>query len=327
MAKRQQSQAKVTTLRFDDNRLARDLFGPEDCHLAFLERRLGISIDVRGADIRLRGREADIEIGERILQQLYGLLKKGLPILEADIERALRFLTSDHNADLEALVAESLFLPSQKRVIVPRSQGQKAYLEAIRNHDVIFAVGPAGTGKSYLAVAQAVVSLLRKEYDRIVLARPAVEAGEKLGYLPGDMQEKVNPYLRPLYDALYDMMDVDRVMELLAEDTIEVAPLAFMRGRTLHRAFVILDEAQNCSYTQMKMCLTRLGVDSKIVINGDVTQIDLPPGQSSGLLEAWRILEGCAGIAFHRFTDADVVRHPLVAEIVRAYQKEEDAHA
>jgi len=322
-----QAPAKVVTLEFDDNRLARDLFGAEDRHLKSLEHRLGIDIGVRGANVRIRGCETDVETGERILSHLYGLLKKGLPILDSDIERALRSLAGDRHADLESLFAESLSLPAQKRTIVPRSQGQKAYLEAIRSNDIVFAIGPAGTGKSYLAVAMAVVALLRKEFDRIVLARPAVEAGEKLGYLPGDLQEKVNPYLRPLFDALYDMMEVERVQELIAEDVIEIAPLAFMRGRTLHRAFVILDEAQNCSYTQMKMCLTRLGADSKIVVNGDVTQIDLPQGQDSGLQTAWRILEGCPGIAFHRFTEADVVRHPLVAEIVKAYQKDEDAHA
>ncbi len=323
MTKKTHATAKVVTLKFDDNRLARDLFGAEDRHIRSLENRLGVDIDVRGADVRIRGPESGVSMGEAILNQLYSFLKKGYPIMGADIEKAFRMLSRDRNADLESLFSESIFLPAQKRVIMPRSSAQKAYLEAIRTHDVVFAIGPAGTGKSYLAVAMAVASLLRKEFDRIVLARPAVEAGEKLGFLPGDMQEKVNPYLRPLYDALHDMLDVERVEDLIAEDIIEVAPIAFMRGRTLHRAFVILDEAQNCSYQQMKMCLTRLGPDSKMVVNGDVTQIDLPPGERSGLLEAWRILQGCPGIAFHEFTDADVFRHELVGTIVRAYQSDE----
>ncbi len=321
--KKQTGSAKLITLKFDDNRLARDLFGAEDRHLRSLENRLGIAIDVRGADVHLHGVPRDVETGERILNELYNLLKKGYPILGTDIERAMKLLARDREADLESLFSASIFLPAKKRVIMPRSPGQKAYVEAMREHDVVFTIGPAGTGKSYLAVAVAVASLLKKEYDRIILARPAVEAGEKLGYLPGDMQEKVNPYLRPLRDALYDMLDVDKVEELIAEDVIEIAPIAFMRGRTLHRAFIILDEAQNTSYQQMKMCLTRLGMDSKMVITGDVTQIDLPPGQRSGMLEAWRILSGNPEIAFHEFTEADIVRHPIVTDIVEAYQKDE----
>ncbi len=327
MAKRTaSSSSKIVTLRFDDNRLARDLFGAEDRHLKSLEKQLGIDVDLRGADVRLRGAAAEVEAAERILGGLYRLLKQGFPILGTDIERALRIVMRDRNANVESLFAQAIFLPGRRKVIMPRSPGQRLYMEAIAQNDMVFAVGPAGTGKSYLAVAMGVVALLRKQYDRIVLARPAVEAGEKLGFLPGDLQEKINPYLRPLYDALHDMMEHERVAELVAEGVIEIAPLAFMRGRTLHRSFVILDEAQNCSCQQMKMCLTRLGMDSKMVVNGDVTQIDLPPGQRSGLLEAWRILEGCEGIAFHRFSDADVVRHPLVGEIVGAYERDEGRH-
>ncbi len=317
-------EGKVLTLRFDDNQLARDLFGAEDSHLRSLERNLGLAIDVRGADLKLRGRETDVEAGERILNQLYNLLKKGYPILGSDIEMAFRVIARDRNADIETLFADSIFLPAKRKVIVPRSPAQKEYLHKMRENDIVFAVGPAGTGKSYLAVAQGVASLLRKEYKRIILARPAVEAGESLGFLPGDMQEKVNPYLRPLYDALHDMMDADRVQELIDEGVIEIAPLAFMRGRTLHRAFIILDEAQNCSYLQMKMCLTRLGMESKMVVTGDVTQIDRPKGSRSGLLEAWHILQRRPGIAFHRFTEVDVVRHPLVSEIILAYQEHEE---
>lgn len=327
MVRSKKTSAKVITLRFDDNRLARDLFGAEDRHLRSLERNLGVDINVRGGNLKISGAEDSVVAGERVLNQLYGLLKKGYPIMGSDIEQAFKLLSRDRNTNLESLFSDSIFLPARRRVIVPRSPAQKAYLEAIRNNDIVFTVGPAGTGKSYLAVAMAVTQLLKKEFGKIVLARPAVEAGEKLGFLPGDMREKVNPYLRPLYDALYDMLDADRVEELIADDIIEIAPLAFMRGRTLHRAFVIIDEAQNCSYYQMKMCLTRLGLDSKMVVTGDVTQIDLPEGQRSGLLEAWRILRGCPGIAFHRFSDVDIVRHPLVSEIVKAYQDEEGNHA
>ena len=320
-------QAKVVTLKFDDNRLARDLFGAEDRHLKVLESKLAVDIDVRGGDLQIHGPEGDVEASERILNQLYSMLKKGYPIMGSDIERALAAISRNRNTDLESLLAQSIFLPAKKRAIVPRSPAQKEYLERIRDYDIVFSIGPAGTGKTYLAVAMGVAALLKKEYDRIILARPAVEAGEKLGFLPGDMVEKVNPYLRPLYDALYDMLDAERVEDLIADDVIEIAPIAFMRGRTLHRAFIILDEAQNCSYQQMKMCLTRLGVDSKMVVNGDVTQIDLPSGQRSGLLEAWRILDGSAGIAFHSFTDVDVVRHGLVCDIVKAYQRDEEQDA
>ncbi len=320
------AETKAMVLHFDDNRLARDLFGAEDRHLKSLEKHLQIGIDLRGAEVHLHGTAAEVEAAERVLTSLYHLLKKGLPLLGTDIERALQMVRRDRNANVEALFTQAIFLPGRRKAIMPRSPAQRVYMEAILASDMTFAVGPAGTGKSYLAVAMGVAALLRHEFDRIILARPAVEAGEKLGFLPGDMQEKVNPYLRPLYDALHDMLDVARVEEMLADGAIEVAPLAFMRGRTLHRAFVILDEAQNCTYQQMKMCLTRLGMDSKMVVNGDVTQIDLPSGQRSGLLEAWRILKGCDGIAFHRFTDADVVRHPLVGEIVTAYERDEERH-
>lgn len=323
MTKTKRATAKIITLRFDDNRLARDLFGAEDSHLKSIEKTLGIDINVRGHDLKLSGQAHDIAIGERVINQLYKLLRKGYPIMGSDIEAAVRLLSRDHGADIESVFSDTIFLPARKRVISPRSVAQKEYVDAIRKHDIVFAVGPAGTGKSYLAVAMAVASFLRKEYERIVLARPAVEAGERLGFLPGDMQQKINPYLRPLYDALYDMMEPERVNALIADDIIEIAPFAFMRGRTLNRAIVIIDEAQNCSYAQMKMCLTRLGPDSKMIVNGDVTQIDLPRGEPSGLVEAWRILRGLSDIGFCELTEADVVRHPLVGEIVSAYKKEE----
>jgi phosphate starvation-inducible PhoH-like protein len=326
MPRKAGSGSKAVTLSFDDNRVARDLFGAEDRHLRLIEEVLGVETAVRGASLRLSGAIHDVEAAERILRQLYGLLKQGQPVLGAEMERVIRAMSADRAADIESLLSSAIFLPAKRRPIMPRSPAQKGYLEAIASNDMVFCVGPAGTGKTYLAVAMAVASLLRKEFDRIILTRPAVEAGEKLGFLPGDLKQKVNPFIRPLYDALHDMLDVERVEDLMADGVIEIAPIAFMRGRTLHRAFIILDEGQNCSYHQMKMCLTRLGVESRIVVNGDVTQIDLPPGQRSGLLEAWRILDGCPGIAFHRFTEADVVRHRLVGDIVRAYEKDEGSH-
>jgi len=316
---------KVVTLRFDDNNLARDLFGAEDSHLKALEDKLGVDIHVRGSNLKLAGEADNVAVGERVLNQLYRLLKNGYPIMGADIEQAIRLIAQNRTANFEELFAETIFLPARRRVIVPRTPAQHAYVHAIRSNDIVFSIGPAGTGKTYLAVAMAVTSLLRKDFKRIVLARPAVEAGEKLGYLPGDLQEKVNPYLRPVYDALYDMMETERVEELIRDGVIEIAPLAFMRGRTLHGSFVILDEAQNTSYHQMKMCLTRLGVDSKLVVTGDITQIDLPGGQRSGMLEAWRILKGIKGMSFHTFSDVDVVRHELVQTIVRAYQRDEES--
>lgn len=323
MPRRSHPSQKIASLKFDDVRIARELFGAQDANLGLLEKRLGLEVNARGLDVKISGSEAHVEIAERVLLQLYALLKKGYPVGGTDVGQSISLLSRDRNADISRLFDSSVILPARRRAIMPRTSGQKAYLEAIKNHDVTFSIGPAGTGKSYLAVAMGVASLMRKECTRIILARPAVEAGEKLGFLPGTLVEKINPYLRPLYDALHDMIDPERVEEMIEDDVIEIAPLAFMRGRTLHRSFIILDEAQNSSYHQMKMCLTRLGTESKMVINGDVTQIDLPPGISSGLVEAWRILKDCPGIAFHKFTEADVVRHSLVKEIVTAYDKEE----
>jgi len=315
--------ASIVTVHFDDNRLVRNLFGPEDSHLRSLENALGIEISARGSDIKLTGDPISTSIAEQTLAQLYRLLKKGHPIIASDIEDAVRLLSRDRCANLEELFADTIILPTKKRPIIPRSPAQKAYLQSIRNHDIVLSIGPAGTGKTYLACAMAVATLIKQQFKRIILARPAVEAGEKLGFLPGDMIEKVNPYLRPLYDALYDMLEVDKVHQMMQEDIIEIAPIAFMRGRTLHNAFVIIDEAQNATYHQMKMCLTRLGMDSKMVVTGDITQIDLPDQTKSGMLEAWRILKGMPGMAFHEFTEVDIVRHPLVSNIVKAYEKDE----
>lgn len=321
--KEKQTAQKIIRLKFDDNKLARDLFGVQDKHLKSIEKTLGIDIHVRGENIRLEGEPTDVALGEKVLNELYTLIKKGYPVMGSDIEQALRTLTRDANASLESVFLDTIFIPSRRKVITPRSLAQKEYIDAIRQNDLVFGIGPAGTGKTYLAVAVAVVSLLKKQYRKLILCRPAVEAGERLGFLPGDIQEKINPYLRPLYDALYDMLDVEQVNRMMENDAIEIAPLAFMRGRTLHHSFIILDEAQNCWPMQMKMCLTRMGVDSKMVVTGDITQIDLPEGKYSGLLEALRILNGVEGISIHSFSEKDVVRHPLVKKVVKAYEKEE----
>ncbi|MBI1908937.1 MAG: PhoH family protein [Deltaproteobacteria bacterium] len=317
-----ETKGQLLKLQFDDNNLARNLFGAEDKHLRSLENQLGVAITVRGSDVSIRGQEEGVQLVEKVLSELYTLLKKGYPIFGADIERAAKMLAADQNLSLQDFFMDSIFIPAKHKVIAPKSVHQKEYLEAIRANDMVFGIGPAGTGKTYLAVAMAVTSLMKKEVSRIILARPAVEAGEKLGFLPGDIAEKVNPYLRPLYDALHDMLDGDKVLHLVEKGVIEIAPLAFMRGRTLNNSYVILDEAQNCTTEQMKMFLTRLGFDSKAVITGDVTQIDLPPGRISGLIEAERLLKGIGGIAFQYFSEEDVVRHKLVSDILRAYEKD-----
>ena len=239
------------------------------------------------------------------------------------MDYAIRILSSDRNAKLRDIFLDTVFISAHKRVITPKSVAQKAYIDAIRGYDIVFGIGPAGTGKTYLAMAMAVAELMKNSFSRIILTRPAVEAGEKLGFLPGDLAEKVNPYLRPLYDALHDMVDFDRARKLVERGTIEVAPLAFMRGRTLNDSFVILDEAQNTTTEQMKMFLTRLGYGSKAVITGDVTQVDLPAGKLSGLKEAQAILRDIPGIEFVTFTERDVVRHPLVQQIITAYERAE----
>ncbi|HSA59841.1 MAG TPA: PhoH family protein [bacterium] len=307
-------------LRFDDNDLARNLFGVQDEHLRSLEKKLGVQIHVRGTDVNIHGTEPQIKLVEKILLELYAMLKKGFPVYGTEIEQAIRLFSANQEANLQDLLDDTIFIPARNKFIIPKTPRQKDYMDAIRGHDLVFGVGPAGTGKTYLAVAMAVMAFLKRQVSRIILARPAVEAGEKLGFLPGDMIEKVSPYLRPLYDALYDMMDYDKIVKLTETGVIEIAPLAFMRGRTLNGSFVILDEAQNCTSEQMKMFLTRLGFDSKAVVTGDVTQVDLPAGRVSGLIEAERILKGIPGIYFQYFSEEDVVRHPLVSEIVRAYE-------
>jgi phosphate starvation-inducible protein PhoH and related proteins len=305
-----------------DPELANRLFGYQNKHLKQIEQSLDIRIGSKGGDLHLLGDQENVRFARKLLVELSQLLNSGYPLYPTDIDYAIRILKADSKANLKDVFLDTIFVSARKKVITPKSLAQKTYIDAIREHDVVFGIGPAGTGKTYLAMAMAVAALMRKEVSRIVLVRPAVEAGEKLGFLPGDIAEKVNPYLRPLYDALYDMIDINKGQELVAQGIVEVAPLAFMRGRTLNDAFVILDEAQNTTNEQMKMFLTRLGFGSKAVITGDVTQVDLPTGRSSGLLEASRVLRHTKGIFFNRFTDQDVVRHPIVQAIVQAYEKD-----
>ncbi len=307
-------------LTFGDNTLAQALFGEQGQHLRIISRVLGVKLRARGNQLALEGDEPAQYLAGRVLNELYELLKAGYPVYPQDVQYAVRILQENDKASLKDIFLDTVYISAMKRRITPKSLNQKRYIEAIRNHDIVFGIGPAGTGKTYLAMAMAVAALMNNEFMRIVLARPAVEAGEKLGFLPGDLYEKVNPYLRPLYDALHDMMDFDKASRLVQRGIIEVAPLAFMRGRTLNDSFVILDEAQNTTHEQMMMFLTRLGFGAKAVVTGDVTQIDLPSGVLSGLVEAREILSGIDGIGFIQFTERDVVRHPLVQDVIRAYE-------
>jgi phosphate starvation-inducible PhoH-like protein len=309
----------VKNISLADNNLIRTLFGEYDKNLKLIEKLEPVKIVVRGNSLSVTGERIPAELVENLIIQLYALLEKGYPIYPADIDYAHRILSSNSSVNLERIFLDTVFISSKKRLITPKSIAQKLYIDLIRNHDIVLAIGPAGTGKTYLAMAMAVSALLDKKVNRIVLARPAVEAGEKLGFLPGDLSEKVNPYLRPLYDALFDMIDFDKASALIHKGVIEVAPLAFMRGRTLNDSFVILDEAQNTTSEQMKMFLTRLGFGSKAVITGDITQIDLPYDKISGLVEAESILTKVEGIKFVHFSEIDVVRHPLVQDVIRAY--------
>jgi phosphate starvation-inducible PhoH-like protein len=310
-------------LEFGDIRLANTLFGVQGSNIKLIGQRTGTKIHAKGNSLSIQGDEIGVPLAKRVLEELYSLLKKGYPLYPSDIDFAVRILSNSRSARLEEIFLDTVYISSKNRVITPKSLAQKRYIDAIRNYDIVIGIGPAGTGKTYLAMAMAVAALTKQEVDRIVLTRPAVEAGEKLGFLPGDIFEKVNPYLRPLYDALHDMMDFDRASKLVERGTIEVAPLAFMRGRTLNDSFVILDEAQNTAAEQMKMFLTRLGYHSKAVITGDITQVDLPEDKQSGLIQVQGVLKGIKGIEFAYFTERDVVRHPLVQEIIKAYEKAE----
>jgi phosphate starvation-inducible PhoH-like protein len=312
---------KSKRITLDNNELAKSLYGERNNNLRFIEKRLNIIINIRGNDLILQGDISELEIAENLVNQLYGLLKEGYPIYERDINYSLRILGGNHKAELKPIFLDRIYIPSKKKTITPKSINQKNYIDSIRKFDIVFGIGPAGTGKTYLAMAMAISSLMKKDINRVVLARPAVEAGERLGFLPGDLYEKVNPYLRPLYDALHDMMDFESASSFIQSGVIEVAPLAFMRGRTLNDSFVILDEAQNSTPEQMKMFLTRLGFSSKTVITGDITQTDLPEGKASGLIHAKDILAHIPGIRFIYFGREDVIRHPLVQEIIDAYDK------
>jgi len=307
--------ADVRRLVFDDNSLLPMLYGNHDQHLVRLEQQLGVSLSSRGNQVSIAGPPEDAALARRALMGLYERLKRGLAIDMAEVDAAIRFARTEASP-----VADAEAVRTRRRVIGPRSPGQRAYLEALRERDLVFGLGPAGTGKTYLAVAVAVSMLLAGKVERLVLSRPAVEAGERLGFLPGDLREKVDPYLRPLYDALHDMLPADQVANRIVSGEIEIAPLAFMRGRTLAHSFVILDEAQNTTPMQMKMFLTRLGEGSRMVVTGDLTQVDLPPSVRSGLRDAIETLEGVEGMRFVRLTDRDVVRHDLVTRIVRAYE-------
>jgi phosphate starvation-inducible PhoH-like protein len=315
--------AAQTVLAFDDNRLASALFGQYGQNLASIERRLGVVADSRGNQLTIAGPREACEQARRVLESLYEQLKAGHDLSSGDVEGAIRLAISQGSLfDYDTAAARPSFedIRLRKRIVRARTPGQDAYLRALKRHALVFGTGPAGTGKTWLAVAHAVHLFERKEVDRIVLSRPAVEAGERLGFLPGDMREKVDPYLRPIYDALFDMMDPRVVERALQTGEIEIAPLAFMRGRTLSNAAVILDEAQNTTAMQMKMFLTRLGENSHMIVTGDPSQVDLPTGQTSGLAEAVRLLAAVEGIGHAVFTREDVIRHELVARIVEAYE-------
>jgi phosphate starvation-inducible PhoH-like protein len=304
-----------------DNATALALCGNQNENLKLMERRLGVRVGQRGTELHLSGPADAVAFSVRLVENLEEMIRAGRSVYREDVEQAIKVLGRGGAETLGEVMLGPVLKSSGNRQVAPKSIAQKRYVEAIRAYDIVFGVGPAGTGKTYLAMAMAVAFLQERKVKRIILARPAVEAGEKLGFLPGDLAEKVNPYLRPLYDALHDMMAGDRAVQLLEQGVIEVAPLAFMRGRTLNDAFVILDEAQNTTVEQMKMFLTRLGYNSKAVVTGDVTQVDLPVGKMSGLNHARAILKNIEGINFSEFTEVDVVRHPLVQEVIRAYER------
>jgi len=297
------------------------LFGGGDINLRIIGESLGIKVVARGNEIIMDGPQDRVKTGQEVITNLTALIEEGYSVKPDDVDYIIRQSVKEGEFQLKEVFQEAVSLPSKRKLIIPKSHTQSEYVKAIRKNDIVIGIGPAGTGKTYLAMAMAVSALLRKEVNRIILARPAVEAGEKLGFLPGDMYEKVNPYLRPLYDALYDMMETEKVNRLVERGDIEIAPLAFMRGRTLNDSFIILDEAQNSTSEQMKMFLTRLGFNSRVVVTGDITQVDLPVEKVSGLIEIQNILSGIEGIEFVYFSEKDVVRHKLVQDIVKAYDR------
>ncbi len=300
-----------------------NLFGSYDQHLKLIEKAFEVRLKARGEEILIEGDESQVSQAQQLLSDLVELVSQGFFLNPEDVNYAIRSYQDKPGESLKGLFLDTIPISTKKKLITPKSPVQKEYVEAIKKYDVVVGIGPAGTGKTYLAMAMAVWALMKREISRIILARPAVEAGEKLGFLPGDMYAKVNPYLRPLYDALYDMMEVERANRLIERGEIEIAPLAYMRGRTLNESFIILDEAQNATSEQMKMFLTRLGFNSKIVITGDITQVDLPSERISGLVEIQQIVSDISGIRFVYFTEKDVIRHKLVQEIIKAYERYE----
>ncbi|TDJ02075.1 MAG: PhoH family protein [Deltaproteobacteria bacterium] len=316
--------ADSSPLILEDNAIAQILYGENDRNLRALEEEVGVKIQARGNRVSVRGPDLERKLAERVLGELYHMAAAGLTIHEAEVHQVARMAHEGASPAVQALLEGDVVEVGRRKRIIPRSANQRLYIQTIRSSDLVLGIGPAGTGKTYLAMAMAVSALLRREVSRIILTRPAVEAGEKLGYLPGTIYEKVDPYLRPLYDALHDMLDPSDISRRIERGVIEVAPLAFMRGRTFNDAFIILDEAQNTTSEQMRMFLTRLGFDSKAVVNGDVTQIDLPRGTISGLIQAEQVLTGIPLIRFVHFTEKDVVRHPLVQDVIRAYERHQN---
>lgn len=308
----------------ESNEQAQSLFGHADAHLKVLEDEFPVRISARGNEVFIQGPAAAVEQVKHLFEQFLAVLRRGQRLTLSDVQAAAS-LADDQQEAIGAVLGDTILMTARGRPIRPKTAGQKRYIEALRRYGIVFAIGPAGTGKTYLAMAQAVTALKKQQVHRLILTRPAVEAGEKLGFLPGDLQEKVNPYLRPLYDALYDMLGVETVQRYLSSNTIEVAPLAYMRGRTLDDSFIILDEAQNTTSEQMKMFLTRMGSGSRVVVTGDITQVDLPRSSFSGLEEVQKVLSEVEGIDFVYLSETDVVRHPLVQRIIRAYESFEAA--
>lgn len=314
---------RTIELELDEEREYPFLHGGIDKILKIVESSLGIAISIRGNKLLIQGEDGNVVRAERLIQEIRDVNRSGYILKPEDISYAVKSLSNGKDISVKELFQGSIPIASKKRFIIPKTETQRQYIDAINGYDIVFGIGPAGTGKTYLAMAMAINAFLTKQVSRIVLVRPAVEAGEKLGFLPGDIADKVSPYLRPLYDALFDMMEIDKASKLIERGIIEIAPLAFMRGRTLNDSFIILDEAQNTTSEQMKMYLTRLGFGSKTVITGDITQIDLPAGRVSGLVEALKILKDVEDIKIVYFSESDVVRHRLVQEIVRAYERHE----
>ncbi|HKL00680.1 MAG TPA: PhoH family protein [Desulfotignum sp.] len=311
----------MKTIEFDNISLVQKLFGFHNTHLDKIAKNLGVTINSRGTSVTISGDAANTRLAHTLLSQLYGLLQENIPMDPADLDAAISLIKKDGESRLKPLFSQTVFVTAKNKPIRPRSLAQQKYVNAIQARDIVFGIGPAGTGKTYLAMAMAVAALCRGDVQKIILTRPAVEAGEALGFLPGDLAEKINPYLRPLYDALYDMLDFEKARAYIDQEIIEIAPIAFMRGRTLNNAFIILDEAQNTTSQQMKMFLTRIGYNSKTIVTGDITQIDLPAGKKSGLVEVRKILSRIEGIDFIYFSKMDVVRHQLVSDIIDAYEK------